>query len=182
MPDSRLRELLLERHPETPCSAVRAVAARVNRGPRLLELRYSIEGDIARLRLPPSAAPRVAEGLWRHTCCELFIACEGRPGYREYNFSPSGEWAAHAFARYREAAPMLDQPLNPGIAVRKQAQRLELSAGVALEHAGKVALGLAAVIEEQDGALSYWALRHPAGTPDFHHPEAFALALDEVRD
>jgi hypothetical protein len=77
---------------------------------------------------------------------------------------------------------MLDQPLNPGIAVRKQAQRLELSAGVALEHAGKVALGLAAVIEEQDGALSYWALRHPAGTPDFHHPEAFALALDEVRD
>jgi len=177
MPPLQVRELALERHPETPCSAVRAVAARVSRGPRLLELRYVIEGEIARLRVPPSAAPRAAEGLWRHTCCELLVACEGRPGYREYNFSPSGEWAAYAFARYREAAPLLRQPQNPGIVVRRQPQRLELEARVSVEHAGKLALAAAAVIEEQDGTLSYWALRHPAGKPDFHHPDAFALEL-----
>ena len=34
-----------------------------------------------------------------------------------------------------------------------------------------------AVIEENDGRLSYWALRHAPGKPDFHHPEAFALEL-----
>ena len=30
-------------------------------------------------------------------------------------------------------------------------------------------LGLTAVIEAQDGHLSYWALHHPAAQPDFHH-------------
>jgi hypothetical protein len=38
-------------------------------------------------------------------------------------------------------------------------------------------VGLSAVIEAADGALSYWALRHPAGRPDFHHPDCFALDL-----
>jgi hypothetical protein len=38
-------------------------------------------------------------------------------------------------------------------------------------------LGLSAVIEETDGHKSYWALRHPPGKPDFHHPDCFALEL-----
>jgi hypothetical protein len=40
-------------------------------------------------------------------------------------------------------------------------------------------IGLSAVIEDRDGSLSYWALRHPHGKPDFHHPDAFALELKE---
>jgi hypothetical protein len=36
-------------------------------------------------------------------------------------------------------------------------------------------LGLSAVIEDIDGRLSYWALKHPPGKPDFHHPDSFAL-------
>jgi hypothetical protein len=39
-------------------------------------------------------------------------------------------------------------------------------------------LGLSAVIEDLDGVLSYWALRHPPGKPDFHHPDTFALEID----
>ena len=35
----------------------------------------------------------------------------------------------------------------------------------------------AAVIEEDGGPLSYWALQHPPGNPDFHHPDGFALEL-----
>jgi hypothetical protein len=34
------------------------------------------------------------------------------------------------------------------------------------------------VIEDADGSLSYWALAHPPGRPDFHHTEAFALDLE----
>ena len=34
-----------------------------------------------------------------------------------------------------------------------------------------------AVIEEKDGTKSYWALAHPPGEPDFHHPDCFALDL-----
>jgi hypothetical protein len=38
-------------------------------------------------------------------------------------------------------------------------------------------LGLSAVIEEMNGRLSYWALAHPPGKPDFHHADCFALEL-----
>jgi hypothetical protein len=45
-----------------------------------------------------------------------------------------------------------------------------------------LAVGLAVIIDEGSGAFSYWALRHAPGKPDFHHIEAFALRLDEIRD
>jgi hypothetical protein len=38
-------------------------------------------------------------------------------------------------------------------------------------------MGLSAVIEERDGMLSYWALRHAPGKPDFHRRDGFALEL-----
>ncbi len=41
-----------------------------------------------------------------------------------------------------------------------------------------VSIALSAVIEETDGTKSYWALRHPPGPPDFHHPDCFALTLE----
>ena len=43
--------------------------------------------------------------------------------------------------------------------------------------AGGLRLALAAVLEDQQGALSYWALAHPPGKPDFHHPVGFTLEL-----
>ena len=42
------------------------------------------------------------------------------------------------------------------------------------------AIALSAVIEETDGTKSYWALRHPPGPPDFHHPDCFALRIPAV--
>jgi hypothetical protein len=33
------------------------------------------------------------------------------------------------------------------------------------------------VIEEAGGGISYWALAHPPGRPDFHHADGFALEL-----
>jgi hypothetical protein len=41
-----------------------------------------------------------------------------------------------------------------------------------------LSLGLAAVIEDLNGALSYWALKHPPGKPDFHHSDNFALQIE----
>jgi hypothetical protein len=38
--------------------------------------------------------------------------------------------------------------------------------------------GLSVVIEERDGRCSYWALKHPPGKPDFHHPGGFLLEID----
>ena len=38
-------------------------------------------------------------------------------------------------------------------------------------------LGLTAVIEEEGGHRSYWALAHAPGKPDFHAPTCFAATL-----
>ena len=38
---------------------------------------------------------------------------------------------------------------------------------------------LTAVIEEEDGTKSYWALAHPDGPPDFHDPSCFLARLPE---
>jgi hypothetical protein len=64
--------------------------------------------------------------------------------------------------------------------VQRTAGGLTLSAQVSL--AGLIARGdavrvaLAAVLEDEHGALSYWALAHAPGRPDFHHAAGFVLA------
>jgi hypothetical protein len=168
----------LERHSAAPCAALRGIEVSIEREPEHLRVAYTFAGEIERLRIPPPRPARIAERLWQHTCCEIFVAREGAPGYREFNLSPSGEWAAYAFERYREGARLLDAP--PGIMVQQSAGRLQLAASIPCQD-GKLRIGLSAVIEDQSGALSYWALRHAPGKPDFHHPDAFALKLDETR-
>lgn len=180
--------VVLTCHPDARSGAVRAIFARVRRMPgALLSVSYCLEGDVARIRLPPERPAHRAERLWEHTCCEMFISREGSTAYHELNFAPSGQWAAYAFTRYRERQALEGEALNPRIAVRRTPTRLELDAEVRLERlspalaAAALALALCSVVEDEDGTLSYWALKHPPGRPDFHHPDAFALELDEVR-
>ena len=150
---------------------------------RSLALTYSISADISRLRILPPRPPRRVDRLWQHTCFEVFIAEKGQLTYYEFNFSPSGEWAAYAFKSYRDGAAIEDNGLDPKITVRCTANNIELDAIVRLDRLQTgssqtpLRLGLSAVIEESDGTLSYWALKHPAGKPDFHHPDSFALEL-----
>lgn len=169
----------LECHPATSCPALRGIRVSIERKADLVHVAYLLEGEIERLRIPPPRPARVAQRLWQHTCGEIFIARALAPGYREFNLSPSGEWAAYAFERYRGRALLLD--VSPEIILRREPGRLELAASIPLGGNDKLRIGLAAVIEDESGALSYWALRHAAGKPDFHHPDAFALELDEIR-
>jgi hypothetical protein len=169
----------LVRHPAVPCSALRGIEVWVTRTPQGLQILFIFEGEMNRLRIPGTSAPRVAERLWEHTCGEVFVARAGAPGYREFNFSPSGEWAAYEFSAYREGRPLAVPSRE--IVVTQDPERLELCASVPAQRNEKLLLGLAAVVEDLEGNLSYWALRHAPGKPDFHHPHAFALELDEVR-
>jgi hypothetical protein len=59
----------LERHTDTPCGALRGITVSIERKPESLQVVYALEGEIARLRIPPPRPPRVAERLWQHTCC-----------------------------------------------------------------------------------------------------------------
>lgn len=171
---------------------MRGIGGRLSRVPGGLLVSYVIEGELDRVRFPERRPPRFADELWRHTCCELFVARKGEPAYHEFNFSPSGEWAVYAFTGPRERRP-LDaaseiEELDPHVTVCRNAGKLELDAVIRLDRLSppctgeQLALGLSTVVEDQDGSLSYWALRHPLDKPDFHHPDALVLELDEVRN
>lgn len=175
----------LKPHPETPSTAVDRIDVEVERRQEVgLTLTYRVSGDRSRLLLPEASemAPGRTDGLWKRTCFESFVKAEGRDDYLELNFATSLQWASYRFSGYREGmAPATVRPewmqgglrdplwLEIGIDVGRMA-RPDLPAP-------DWQLGLSAVIEDIDGNISYWALAHPPGKPDFHHPDSFALTL-----
>ena len=140
------------------------------------------------LRLPAAVPlPGAADGLWQHSCAELFVALPGQPGYLEFNFSPSGQWAVYAFADYRQRQTEGDCPALPlpRIGCRRAESAFVLTAELALadfppafRQAGQWQLGLTAVVETASGSFGYWALHHPGERPDFHHRGGMVATLD----
>ena len=177
-------QIALRCHPSTRSEFVRVIRVAVRRSANAeLHIAFRLDGDIVQIRVPSPGVPRIATQLWHHTCFEAFIALEEGPAYHEFNFAPSGEWAVYAFCGYRIGGPLANEIMRPPIAVRSTDTRLELDTLVRLDglsaihpHAS-LRVGLAAVIEASDG-LSYWALRHPAGKPDFHRADGFSLLLE----
>ncbi|MDP8915595.1 MAG: DOMON-like domain-containing protein [Pseudomonadota bacterium] len=173
----------LQRHPESRGGADLAVEVELARPqPSSLRLRYAVLGQIAGLRLPPAAPPERTDGLWRSTCFEAFLRGP-HGGYFEFNFAPSSQWAAYAFQDYRAGMAPVEPFERPRMERRAQACRYELDVELALDRlldrpgAAPWRVGLSAVLEDAAGGISYWALSHPPGKPDFHHPDSFALDL-----
>lgn len=172
--------LALRCHPATAAAAVGAVDVAVawtEQG--ALRLAYHLSGDITALCIPATAGGGRQDGLWRHTCFEAFLMVGEGPGYREFNFSPAGDWAAYAFRAYRE--PLVWDPPVPPQVRRMAGPGLNLEAELApvlLPGRGPWRVGLTAVVEDTAGDLSYWALQHAPGRPDFHHTDGFALQLE----
>ena len=143
---------------------------------RDLWLEYSVR-PAAALSLPERAEPVRADDLWKTTCFELFVRPEGSSRYLEFNFSPSTQWAAYEFEANR--AGRRDFPSHdpeiwtscPGDYFFLQVEALPNLPAEPLR------IGFSAIIEETDGTKSYWALKHPPGPPDFHHPDCFVLEL-----
>jgi hypothetical protein len=140
-------------------------------------------GKLAEVALPALQSGGRADELWKHTCFEAFVRAEGGKRYLEFNFSPSTQWAAYEFDAYRGGMRPLAEIGAPHIEVDRGTMldglgvyaELHLGAALPVNLAWQAAL--AAVIEERDGAKSYWALAHPLGKPDFHDPNCFILDL-----
>lgn len=170
-------------HPDTPSSAVSAITVAVTRAPGgRLNLRYTVSGNPRRLAPSPERVfhGRRADDLWLHTCFEAFVRPAGADTYVECNLAPTRDWQAYALSGYRSDR-------RPAETIGKPEVQSELGNGV-YDLAVTWALGdavsdvpwqvaIAAVIEDANGAISYWALRHAPGKPDFHHADAFALTV-----
>jgi len=131
--------------------------------------------------VPPLAVSACADDLWKHTCFEAFVH-SSTPDYWEFNFAPSTHWAAYQFSGYRSRKRVVETTA-PAIKVQTYPRRYALQALLRLDSLSELLdaapwhLGLSAVLEDKNGCLSYWALVHPPGKPDFHHPDGFACEL-----
>lgn len=171
-------------HPGSRCGAATRIDVEIGR-PRLgnLVLRYSVIGRISDLRTPPVDTPARAQELWEHTCFEVFVRAPPSTAYYEFNFAPSRQWAAYRFSAYRREMSVADDVGAPRIEAQSRGElyelrvSLELGALTSLPSDAAWHLALSAVIEETSGRKSFWALAHPPGKPDFHHPDCFACEL-----
>jgi len=144
-------------------------------------LSYDVRGETDGIRIPAPLPSGAADGLWQHTCCEAFVAAVDSPEYREFNLSPSGQWAAYRFRAYRNRDSGFVPPAAPQLDCRGDAAGFRLTARIThelLPAATAVNIGLSAVIEAADGGKSYWALAHATAQPDFHLRQSFTLTLE----
>jgi hypothetical protein len=181
-------------HPSTSNDAVRSIGVWVRAEKSdILVFHYSLAADMSRVRVPASGVGGPADALWKRTCFEAFVAAAdvlgvaapgvAAPGYHEFNFSPSRDWAIYRFSAYREGMARAEGGAAPEISVRRCDGGLELESAVRLGHlaglrdARHLRVAMTAVIEDDAGGLSYWGLRHAPGKADFHHPDGFALEV-----
>lgn len=142
-----------------------------------LMLRFRVDG-CDRLVIPPFRGHGQAVDLWKTTCFELFLY-DGEGRYREFNFSPNGQWALFGFEGYRHRGGEVTLRDGPEIKHERGdsvfVQTVFIDAAILL---GAERAALAAVIEEQGGRPSYWALAHNGLKPDFHDPFGFRMPLN----
>ena len=181
-----MRQLL--RHIRTPAASQRRrveVGVARPRADRLV-LSYIVTGKMSDVRMPPVMAAARSDELWRHTCFEAFVRASSGAAYYEFNFAPSTQWAAYRFSSYRSGMCVAAEISAPPIEVQSSPDCYTLQASLELDRLSGLPrkalwrLGLSALIEDTSGRKSYWALAHPPGKPDFHHPDCFAHEFSPV--
>lgn len=163
-------------HPDFAPRSIRGVEVQWVETGNALRLRYRVDGH-EDLIVPPFAGRGRADELWRTTCFELYLQPGDDMAYIEFNFSPSQRWAAYDFDDYRSGMrprPLAAEPVGEA-ATGERLFVQDVLLDTAQLPAKPWSIGLAAILEEADGTVSYWALAHGAGKPDFHHPAGFAL-------
>lgn len=167
-------------HPTSAPASVRSVKCSVTIQAGLwMRLRWAVEGG-TKLILPEFTGRKRADDLWKSTCFELFVKPHGADNYSEFNFSPSQSWAAYDFTGWREG--MCDRPLSHDPVITPQPGGGDLLFDVAIPIADLPELpadfSVTAILEEEGGQLSYWAMAHGRpDKPDFHDAACFAATL-----
>ena len=169
-------------HPGDRAVAAIALTAEisVNREQGLI-VNFELQGALdSILCTEPTSPPQRRDELWRHTCFEVFVQRGAGPGYLEFNFSPSGDWAAYEFQGYRSGRMDYGSSSIAVTRTRFEDVHLMLRTQSQLKPQAEKRdwhLNVAAVIEARDGTLSYWAVRHSRPKPDFHQSAAFCIVL-----
>ncbi|NCP13269.1 MAG: hypothetical protein GW858_03775 [Sphingomonadales bacterium] len=156
---------------------IRAITASVTATTQGCEVEFRLDGHIPAIILPPPAPPARRDNLWKTTCFEVFWQPLGDTCYREFNLSPSGQWAAYDFDSFRKA--IRDAPVEAiAIACSHTDNGMALKASIAAKLPDPAQVALNAIVEHPNGAMQYWAMAFPPGTPEFHSEACRALIIE----
>jgi len=165
-------------HPDSKPGPVRSINVQIGRSGKGYRFWYFLVGEIDQLVVPARATKSERrDDLWMTTCFEAF-AKGGDERYSEFNFSPSGHWAAYDFESYRGRRH--EAPSVVSLYSERLDNLLCVEARLNADFSLSTRLGLSAVVEESDGTKSYWSLAHPDGPPDFHHDACFTVRLADI--
>jgi len=149
-----------------------------------LEVVFTLKGDITTLNLPkPVEFPKRVEGLYHHTCIEVFLK-RGKK-YLEWNFAFSGDWCLFLFDGYRTRAKYKIPNESELFSLSHISQSSSEASIKALIYLDKLdfleetesEIGFSAILEHPKSILSYWALTHLGNKPDFHQEKSFIAKI-----
>lgn len=148
---------------------------------------FTVHGAVADLLLPQALQfPERQDGLWKHTCFEVFFAPMHGTRYWEINVSPGGNWNAYGFDDYRQGMHVepslqvvrIGSARQPGetFTIGFQMDMTPLLMGRALTP-GVLECNPCCILLDRRQRQSYWAMQHRPPRPDFHHRSNFLLHL-----
>lgn len=148
-----------------------------------LNVAYQISGAPEQVKAASNhPQPTRKNDLWRTTCFELFMKAPAASEYWEVNLAPSCDWNMYHFTGYRSALQpelqIADIKITPEV---NQTHFTGLRATLPVPPpllSQPFAMGICCVIEDIEGKLHYFALRHDGVKPDFHNPAGFVLSFD----
>lgn len=143
--------------------------------------------------------------LWQTICLNCFISPQGSSQYWEFKFSPQEDWlssflaadedvstwdfricphqdwAVYQFEGYRQGKRAVPTVSTVSYSMLSTPKALHTSLKIDLEELSlseqTLQVGVTAVTYLEAQQMIHWALAHPGTTPDFHHPDSFALML-----
>ena len=104
---------------------------------------FGIGAPPDRFVIPKLSEPWRADELWQTTCFEAFLMAEDGAGYREWNFAPTGNWAAYDFTGYRDGMERAEVGSPPYIRMEDNFTWWAVGATIGVEADRKWRLGLA---------------------------------------
>ncbi len=149
----------------------------------LLELHYSLRGDLTQVLFPAAVnSPERKFALWEATCLEFFVAIVGHTDYWEFNLAPNGNWQVFHLNDYREGLKDEAAINYLPFVVKQDTQELQLDLSIDLTCLfppdTKLEMAITAVIQAATSEYSYWAVKHGGEEADFHRRADFAIKLD----
>ncbi|GAA4643823.1 hypothetical protein GCM10023115_17830 [Pontixanthobacter gangjinensis] len=166
-------------HPDCSAGPITSVSAEISPTPGGCTARFTLQGDISRIKIPEQADGIREDYLWKTTCFEIFWQPVSGNYYRELNLSPSSKWACYDFDDFRLNSR--DAPADGvEIGCTHDHRELELEAEIRSELPLPAHVALNAIIEDTDGNIQFWAIAFEDGKPEFHSRVCRAIVLETV--